>query len=555
MFKKIAPALCALTLLTACNTQNSPQSPTTKDIQPTFHNPILPGFYPDPAICRVGDDYYLVNSSFEYYPGIPIHHSKDLIHWQQIGYVLNSPTQCPLDHLKPSEGVFAPAIAYHDGTFYVANLMVGSLGTFIVTATNPAGPWSEPHPIKGITGIDPALFFDDDGTAWYIGNEDPTGGAAYVGEHEIFIQRINLQTFELTGEKTVIERGGAVKQAVWCEGPHLYKANGYYYLLISEGGTAEEHAISISRSKSITGPYELFNRNPILTHRNLGNTFPIQCAGHGDLVQTQTGQWWMVCLATRPYGGGMDYNMGRETFLAPVTWQNNWPIICPNVGHLQFTETAPNLPPHPFPKTPDTDDFTSPILPLQYNFLRTPHENFYSLTARPGWLRLQTRPEQVTDLVNPSWIGRRQQHMNFSATTRLDFTPATDTESAGLLVMLNNNFHYRFLKTLTPTGPQLQVIKREKGTETILASTPIPSGPIELKISAVGQDYAFAYRSSNNPWQTLAAKADGRILTTRACWGFTGVMLAMYTTSANHPSTNHADFDYFTYHGNDGLTN
>jgi alpha-N-arabinofuranosidase len=270
----------------------------------TFRNPILPGFYPDPSICRVGDDYYLVTSTFEYFPGLPIFHSHDLIHWHQIGHVLNRPSQLPLDGVRPSGGLYAPTIRFSQGTFYVINTLVDGktkAGNFIVTTTNPAGLWSEPYWLESAPGIDPSLFFDDDGRVWYVGNRMAVH-SQYDGHTEIWLQELDLGNMCLVGEPRVLW-DGAAKGAVWAEAPHIYKIRDYYYLMIAEGGTGHHHAVTIARSTVVTGPYEANPGNPILTHRHLGLDYPIVGTGHADLVETQTGEWWMVLLAMRPYGG------------------------------------------------------------------------------------------------------------------------------------------------------------------------------------------------------------------------------------------------------------
>ena len=513
-----------------------------------FQNPILPGFHPDPSICRVGEDYFIVNSSFEYFPGVPIFHSKDLTHWEQIGNVLDRPSQLNLDGVKPSGGIYAATIRYHDGTFYVITTLNGR-GDFIVTARDPAGPWSEPHFLKDAPGIDPSIFFDDDGSAWVAGNKHFDNAPPQNKQREIWLRQLDLATLQLTGPQYILQDAPAVRDAVNAEGPHLYKIRGEYYLMIAEGGTGIDHAVTISKSSSRFGPWVFDPKNPILTHRNLGREYPIQCTGHADLVETQNGQWWMVLLGTRPYGGGFDYNLGRETFLVPVIWQDGFPIVCPGDGKVEFVETSPDLPDHPFRAAPSRDDFSESKLAPWWNFLRTPREQFYSLSARPGWLRLALRPEQCTELVSPSWIGRRQEHIDFSATARLEFTPHAENESAGLTAFYNNDFHYRFIKTIADGEVVLQLIQRKAGKETILAQRGIAAGSLDLRISAVGQSYDFAFRTSGSDWQTLLADADGRILNRTAGGGFTGAYLAMYATSAGKASENYADFCGFEYEG------
>ncbi|HSK87230.1 MAG TPA: glycoside hydrolase family 43 protein [Anaerolineales bacterium] len=516
----------------------------------TFCNPILPGFYPDPSVCRVGDDYYLVTSTFEYFPGLPVFHSRDLVHWRQIGHVLDRPSQLPLDGIRFSGGLYAPTIRYSNGTFYVINtLMDGKTksGNFIVTATDPAGPWSEPYWLESAPGIDPSIFFDEDGRAWYIGNR-MAAQSQYEGHTEIWLQELDLQSMHLVGGVHVLW-DGAVKGAVWAEAPHIYKVEGRYYLMIAEGGTAHHHAVTVARSDSVTGPYEGNRGNPILTHRHLGLDYPIVGTGHADLVQTQTGEWWMVLLAMRPYVGYF-YNLGRETFLVPVRWEDGWPIVSPGTGRVEFSYPVPDLPEATWPRTPARDDFDSPALALQWNFLRTPRDEFYSLSERPGHLRLRLRPQQLSEPANPSFVGRRQQHIHFRAQCPMEFAPQSEHECAGLVLIQNNNFHFRFVVTKA-AKPVLRLIKRAHGEEEILAEQPVHAAKLYLKVEAHEQAYAFYFADKPEEWQALAEEVDGRILSTPVAGGFVGAYIAMYASSNGHSSTNHADFDWFEYSGLD----
>ena len=512
----------------------------------TFCNPILPGCYPDPSICRVDEDYYLVTSTFEYFPGLPIFHSRDLVHWNQIGHVLDRPSQLNLDEIRPSGGLYAPTIRHHNGTFYVINtLMNGKTrsGNFIVTTTQPQGPWSEPYWLEDADGIDPSLFFDEDGKCWYVGTRLNEKGY-YKGHTEIYLREHDLENMRLVGEETVLW-DGAVKGVVWAEAPHIYKVNGYYYLLIAEGGTAHHHSVTISRSKNITGPYEGNRGNPILTHRHLGLDYPIVGTGHADLVETQNGEWWMVLLAMRPYGGYY-YNLGRETFLVPVRWEGGFPIVSPGTGRVEFEYPAPNLPEHVYRSPSARDDFNDTTLAYHWNFLRTPREDFYSLTENKGFLRLKLRPQQLTEQSNPSFVGRRQQHMDFTAQTEFEFTPQVD-ECAGLVLIQNNDFHFRFI-VKHENRNVVRLIKRSHGKDEIIATQPLRANRCTLKVTAHKQDYNF-YFSTNGQWQTLAENIDGRILSTPVAGGFVGAYIAMYASSNGQPSTNHADFDWFEYHG------
>jgi alpha-N-arabinofuranosidase len=519
-------------------------------LQKNFRNPILPGFYPDPSICRVGEDYYLVTSTFEYFPGLPVFHSRDLVHWHQIGHVLDRPSQLPLDGVRFSRGLYAPTIRYFNGTFYVINTLVEGKtrsGNFIVTATNPAGPWSEPHWLDSAPGIDPSLFFDDDGRAWYTGNRMPAQ-PQYEGQREIWLQELDLESMCLVGE-TYALWDGALMGAVHAEAAHLYKVEGRYYLMIAEGGTEHRHAVTIARSDSLSGPYEANPSNPILTHRHLGLDYPIVGTGHADLVQTQTGEWWMCMLAMRPYGGYF-YNLGRETFLAPVRWEAGWPIVSPGTGRVEFSYPAPDLPETNWTPIPARDDFDAATLAFHWNFLRTPRDGFYNLSERHSHLRLRLRPERLSEPVNPSFVGRRQQHIHFIAECKVEFTPRSEHECAGLALIQNNDFHFQFVITKT-TQPVLRLIKRAHAKEEILAEKPVNKAALYLKVEAHEQAYHFYFAEQPDTWRALTEQVDGRILSTPVAGGFVGTYLGMYASSNGRSSITHADFDWFEYVGLD----
>jgi xylan 1,4-beta-xylosidase len=516
----------------------------------SFRNPILPGCYPDPSICRVSEDYYLVTSSFEYFPGLPIFHSKDLVNWHQIGHVLDRPSQLDLDEIRPSGGLYAPTIRFSQGTFYVINTLVDGKrksGNFIVTAIDPAGPWSEPYWLEGADGFDPSLFFDENGRVWFTANRLNEKGF-YTGHTEVYLRELDIENLKLVGEETVLW-DGAVKGAVWAEAAHIYKFDGYYYLLIAEGGTAHHHAVTIARSKTISGPYESNRGNPILTHRHLGLDYPIVGTGHADLVETHTGEWWMALLAMRPYGGYY-YNLGRETFLAPVRWEEGWPIVSPGKGRIEFSYPAPDLKEHPWQPIRQRDDFDDATLALQWNFLRTPRESFYSLSENPGYLRLRLRPQRLSELTNPSFVGRRQQHIHFTVLTSIDFMPQSKNEYAGFALIQNNHFHFLFILT-RGTEPVVRLVRRAHGSEKILVECPASAGRIILKVEAHEQAYSFYYSSNLTEWTELAKNVDGRILSTPIAGGFVGAYIAMYASSNGQTSSNYADFDWFEYIGLD----
>lgn len=515
-------------------------------MESSYRNPILPGCYPDPSICRVDEDYYLVTSTFEYFPGLPIFHSRDLVHWRQIGHVLDRPSQLDLDEVHPSGGLYAPTIRHHNGMFYVINTLVGGKtrrGNFIVTAAQPQGPWSEPHWLDA-DGIDPSLFFDDDGKCWYVGTRLNEEGY-YTGHTEIFLQELDLETIKLIGQDTVLW-DGALKGVVWAEAPHIYKINGWFYLMIAEGGTAHHHSVTIVRSRHVAGPYEPYRGNPILTHRHLGLDYPIVGAGHADLVETQNGEWWAVLLAMRPYGGYY-YNLGRETFLVPVRWEDEFPIFSPGTGRVEFEYPAPNLPEQVWETPPAREDFDDATLAYHWNFLRTPRDAFYSLSERPGFLRLKLRPQHLCEQSNPSFLGRRQQHMDFTAQTEFEFAPQSDAECAGLVLTQNNDFHFRFV-VMRENETVIRLIRRAHRNDETIASQHVSAGRYTLKVTAHGQGYNF-YFATGSEWHTLAENVDGRILSTPVAGGFVGAMIAMYASSNGQPSANHADFDWFEYTG------
>ncbi|MBN1565801.1 MAG: glycoside hydrolase family 43 protein [Anaerolineae bacterium] len=525
----------------------------------TFQNPVLSGFYPDPSVCRVDEDYYLVTSTFEYFPGLPIFQSRDLVHWRQLGHVIDRPSQLSLDGLQYSKGLYAATIRYHDGLFYVINTLVPNAenptppyGNFIVTATDPAGPWSDPYWLNDAPGIDPSLLFDDDGRVWYTGNRVPPAGESYTGHREIWLQELDLDLMQLTGPKYALW-DGAAKFAIHPEAPHLYHIGNTYYLMIAEGGTHLTHAVTIARSKTVTGPYESCHRNPILTHRDRGYFSPIAATGHADLVQTQTGEWWLFALGVRPYHTpfepGHHYNLGRETFLAPVTWEDGWPVVNARRGGIELEFPSPDLPPHSWPELPVRDEFDTNTLAFCWNFLRNPRDPFWNLTDRPGHLRLRLRPEKLSEWANPSFVGRRQQHINFAAQTVMDFTPEHEQECAGMAVLQNSDYHFRFVITLVGGERTIRLIKREQGAESTLAEMPLAHSPVYLKVEAQGQAYSFSVSADGADWQTVADQVDGRILSVMVAGGFVGTYIGLYASSNGQTSLNVADFDWFDYVG------
>ena len=519
------------------------------DVGPSrYTNPILSGFYPDPSMIRVGDNYYLVTSSFAYFPGLPIFQSKDLVHWTQLGHVLDRPSQLKLDSAGISRGLFAPSIRYHNGTYYVVCTLVDAGGNFIVTATNPAGPWSDPIWLPGFDGIDPSLFFDDNGRAYMVNNGPPVGKPLYEGHRAIWMQEYDVAAQKLVGPRAVIVNGGVdlSKKPIWIEAPHIFKVKGAYYLIAAEGGTAEDHSEVVFRSESVRGPYVPFNGNPILTQRHLdpARPAPITSTGHADFVQTPRGDWWAVFLGTRPYRDNL-YNTGRETFLMPVRWENGWPIILTGKATVPYVAERPALPAQPASPIPMSgnftyrDEFDGRELKPNWMFIRTPRERWYDLTSHPGWLTIQARPEDIGRRAQASFVGRRQQHLEASASTAMRYVPRKAGDKAGLVAFQNDDYYY-FLGVAqngeeTVVQVEMHAGPTTAGDRVVIASAPIAasaSTTVYLKIQARGDKYDFYYSLTPNAWTPLVRDADGTILSTKRASGFVGATLGMYAYAA-----------------------
>jgi len=515
-----------------------------------YRNPILPGFYPDPSICRVGGDFYLVNSSFAYFPGLPIHHSRDLVHWELIGHVLDRPSQLPLENAGVSRGLFAPTIRYYRGRFYVVCTNISNGGNFIVTADDPAGPWSEPVWLSEAVGIDPSLFFDDgpggSGAAWLCGARGDTTNEKFWGDNEIWLRELDLESLRLVGPEFVLWKG-ALRDCAWAEGPHIYRRGDWYYLMISEGGTGVDHALTVARSRSLAGPWIGKPSNPILTHRHLGKRCPIINVGHGDLVDDPTGEWWMVLLASRPYGGCS--NLGRETFLVPVEWEDEWPLPCPGSGRIDGPFPAPRLPAFEVAAERTREDFEEAVFAPEWISLRTPAAQFSSLTARPGWLRLRLSASTMRETGAVSYVGRRQRHMSWRARTAMEFAPAADGEAAGLALFQSEDFQYRLELARSDAGNELRVIAAEGGPDRIIARRRYENCFVILEAEAAGQELSFRAGSDPARLETLASKIDGRILSTERAGGFVGTTIGVFATAGGASVEKAAEFDWFEYQG------
>jgi len=515
----------------------------------TYRNPVIPGFYPDPSICRVGEDYYLVTSSFEYFPGVPVFHSRDLVNWEQVGHCLTRRQQLPLEHCRPSGGIYAPTIRYHDGRFYMVVTNVTGGGHLYVYTDDPAGEWSDPVWVNtGLPGIDPSLFFDDDGTCYFTATS-PRG---------IVQCRLDISTGAALDEPRPAWAGTG---GSFPEAPHLYKIRGTYYMMLAEGGTERGHMVTIARGPTPYGPWEACPHNPILSHRSTNR--PIQSTGHADLVQAHDGSWWLVFLGTRPHGPyPLYHNLGRETHLAPVQWsREGWPVV--GEGGLAALEAEAPAWTVDVVRRCDMateDTFTGQRLPLYWNWLRNPTMANYRLGERPGTLRLVGSEATLDALDSPTFLGRRQRHHEVRVSVDLDFVPARDGEEAGLTVFMNPRHHYEVGIT-REQGQRLAITRRTIGSlQVVTARAPLPAtGAITLSISAetpegvgprshyVGDpEYLLGLVAAEGPLQVLD-RPEMRYVSTEVAGGFTGVYLGMYATGNGVPCVAPADFSRFRY--------
>lgn len=522
----------------------SGQDPTDAPLAPgQYANPILKGFYPDPSVTRVGQDYYLVNSTFAWFPGIPVFHSTDLVNWTQIGNAIDRPGQLDFKRLAMSRAVFAPAITEHAGVFYILNTCVDCGGNFLVTARDPKGPWSDPVWLPEIDGIDTSLFFDDDGRAWIVNNGPPQGPSRYDGHRAIWLQEYDPKAGKMVGPRSVLVDGGVdpSTKPIWIEGPHILKVDGRYYLTAAEGGTAEGHSQVVLRSDTVTGPYAPYAGNPILTQRDLprDRAHPITSAGHADIVQTQDGAWWATFLAVRPYGDDA-YNTGRETFLLPVEWKDGWPVILPPKTAIPYAAARPNLPAGAPPTAPTTGAFTvreafdGPSLGLDWMTMRIPSGRWWEL--KDGALMLKARSDRLGGFEQPSIWARRQQHLNASAETTVRFSPKGGGDRAGIVALQNDAFFYALTVAGGEGGRSEVRLEKRAGEKdpvdgVVVARAPLDvaaGAPVRLRIEARGGLYDFSYATGDGAWKSLARDQDGTMLSTKVAGGFVGAMLGLY---------------------------
>lgn len=508
-----------------------------------YLNPIMAGFYPDPSICRVGDVYYMVNSSFSFFPAVPVFESRDLVTWQQIGHVLDRPSQVPLDGQGVSGGIFAPDIKYNESnkTFYMITTNVGK-GNFYVKTTDPRQGWSEPIYLPEIDGIDPSFYFGRNGEAYIVHNAPVEGEADYEGQRAIRILRFDVKGDSIIGTHKEIVRGGThvTEKPIWIEGPHLYRIGKYYYLMCAEGGTGSFHSEVIFRSKNPMGPWEECPSNPILTQReglDDNRIDPVSSTGHADLVQTVQGDWWAVFLGCRPYEADL-YNTGRDTYLLPVTWKDGWPVILEkgkavpvvnakaewqtrigNGNNVQKPTTG-NFSYH--------DSFDAGSLDMRWIFLRNPSD-FYTLGS--AGLTITPKAVDITRKESPSAVFVRQQHTAFSAGTQLKFVPRNDGNIAGMTLLQNEEYNFVFGKTRINGRAAVVLIRSEK-TPQIIARVYLTDEeackPLRLWIDGNGRFYDFSFAIGDENRQTLLRGADAANLSTGMSGGFIGACIGLY---------------------------
>ncbi|WP_405226135.1 glycoside hydrolase family 43 protein [Dokdonia sp. Asnod1-B02] len=550
---KIAMYCILISFVISCKNAQAEELVEQSLVEVSIQNPILQGFYPDPSICKVGSDYYMVNSTFAYFPGIPIFHSRNLVDWEQISYALDRPEQLNLDGLGVSRGIFAPAIRHHNGVFYITSTLIDNGENFIISTRHIEGGWSNPTFIPEVKGIDPSLFIDEDGTAYILYNSvPPLDGEAYGGHRTLRMYEFDLNKGSVIGEEKIIVDKGSTNSVnpIWIEGPHIFKKDDFYYLIAAEGGTSDNHSEVVFRSNNVWGPYESNPSNPILTQRDLDpdRINPVTSTGHSDFITDDNGQWWSVFLGCRPYEDN-HYNTGRETFMAPVIWGNGWPKV--DLGGSLVKDTYPIYVGNALSenkrfkkRTYFYDDFKNDSLNLKWSFLRTPRTKWYDLGTSS--VTIKTRPESCGTPTNPSFLGYRQEHKKGIVTTALDFTPRKENEHAGLIIFQNESHYYYVSKSLRD-GNEVIVLNKSEGEKMkVLATKEIDeAGVLFLKIEAQGSTYDFYYSSDNINWNLIAQGVDATFLSTKTAGGFVGAFYGLYTTSLGSESTNSATFSWF----------
>ena len=502
-----------------------------------YYNPILAGFYPDPSVCRVGDTYYLVNSSFTFFPGVPLSTSKDLVNWTPAGHVLDRPSQVPLKGQRVSGGIYAPAIRYNkkNKTFYMITTNVGA-GNFYVKTKDPSKGWSEPIYLRKIDGIDPSFFFDDNGKGYIVHNAPVVGKDDYSGQRAIRLFEFDVKGDSIKGDFKEILRGGThvQKNPIWIEGPHLFKKDKYYYLMCAEGGTGAWHSEVILRAKNPMGPWEECPNNPILTQRtglDPNRKDPVSSAGHADLVEDGKGNWWAVFLACRPYEQDM-YNTGRDTYLLPVTWNDGWPeILAKNTPISSVGEKAGLKPAEKnefsgnFSYTDNFESFNN-----RWMFLRDYVPFIDKENKQEKGMKFKLLPGNIYQREPMSALWVRQQHGTFTAETSLDFTPRNDKDIAGIALLQKEDYNMVLGKTML-NGKLAITLTRAEKNNALIASAFIKPGKLRLKVEGHDRYYDFYYAEEGGDWQLLAKGVDASNLSTQKSGGFLGACIGLYASS------------------------
>ncbi len=531
-------------------TKNIISAPAIKESAAFIQNPILPGFNPDPCIIRAGDDYYIVTSSFEWFPGIPVYHSRDLVHWEATGHVLTKESMLNLRGIGNSQGIFAPSIHYHNGKFYVAYTIVSGMFPFlscpnyITTAKNISGPWSQPVYVNS-KGFDPSLFFDDDGKAYFMNmsfdfyTKKITGG--------IWLQEIDPEALTLKGEAKIIFPG----TKFGTEGPHIYKHNDYFYLMVAEGGTDYGHQETVARSRNIWGPYEPDLQGPLITTADKPD-YQIQRAGHASLVETRAGEWYLAYLGSRPLLPARRSVLGRESFLEQVTWTNDGWLRLKSGGHTpRLRVPAPLLPSHPFPLPPVRDEFNGPGLQVIYQTLRegaAPH--WLTFSKKPGWLSMRGR-KPFNNPDDQSMLVRRLTSLNARAETCVRFEPESYREMAGLTCFYDiNDFIYLKISYRDSIGTYLSITHQNGPANNTELPEFVPVPDLEkvfMRVDIREDSLWFSYSGDGIDWKNIGRKFyTGQLADENNKYGFTGAMVGICVQDLNYEKK-YAHFDYFEY--------
>lgn len=578
-------------------------------MQKKLTNPIIPGFYPDPSICRVGEDYYLACSSFELCPGVPVFHSRDLAHWEQICYAMTPENGFHMERNSGVGGVMAPTLRCHDGLFYIINTNFSDRGNYIVTAENPAGPWSEPHWLDDVPGIDASLFFDDDGQAYILGTGDVWDNGTGVKERGIWLAKYDVEHFRMLGEPVTIFNS-ALRVGASPESPHLYHVGDYYYLIIAEGGTEHYHAVMAARSRELFGFYEGNPANPVMTHRHMGFQSPIINVGHADLVELPDGSWYAVLLASRLIEGKCK-NLGRETFICPVVWERGWPLFSPETGKIEWEYDAPlclvrdgadglegsgdaaaavagswmdGNREEGAAGTPDEpggdagsgqsgfglvrEEFDSETLDFCWSFWGRPYHDFYKIAdsalhlkcirqSLAEELRPMTFDMEKSEAYETAFLACRQCSIHTTVTCQMKFLP-TGQESAGLAVVqaMNHQYHLERAKSQGRQVLRLMLYTADYNVPPYFpgfASTTCEQVIAETPWEA--EEIVLRLEIRGERFRVCFGEtrdelrelciADGELINPEKVGCMTGTMIGMYATGNGEDCENWAEFGWF----------